>query len=58
MNLEYGQTVWVFRKHILSIARLLRFNVCVICMFGYFLLKVNVEKLRSFETDGLVLENV
>lgn len=41
----------------MNIARLLRFNVCLICVLGYFLLKVN-EKKMSFETDGLVLENV
>lgn len=44
-------------KH-MNIARLLRFNVCLICVLGYFLLKENVEKEMSFETDGFVLENV
>lgn len=44
-------------KH-MNIARLLRYNVCLICVLGYFLFKVNVEKETSFETDGLVLKNV
>lgn len=45
-------------KHILNRARLLSFNVCLICIFGYFLLKGNVEKLLYFGTDGFVLESV
>lgn len=42
----------------MNIGRLLRFNVCLICVLGYFLLKENVETEMSFETDGFVLENV
>lgn len=50
--------IWSECLHALNIARLLRFNVCLICVLGYFLLKVNVGKKMSFETDGFVLKNV
>lgn len=57
INLEYDQSVCMPWKH-MNIAKLLRFNVCLICVLGYFLLKVNVGKKMSFETDGFVLKNV
>lgn len=57
MNLEHDQTLWVLWEQILNIARLLRLNIWLICVPGYFLLKVNVEKVMSFEADEVVLES-
>lgn len=31
LDLEYNQSVWVLWKRVLNIARLLRFNICLLC---------------------------